>query len=406
MNSVERHLLMTISPTRVDPAVLRAMGTNTPTADDPAYIESFADALGDLRKLLEAERCKAYIFPGTGTLGMEALIANWLEPGAKVLVASTGFWGDRFAEVARRHGVVVTHATVPPGAGPDMAALEAELATGTYKALAWTHVDSSTGVRVDCAAMAVLARRYCALSLVDGIAGAGAEPFFQDECDVDVYLTATPKAIGVPAGLVLITAGARAQEALARRTSPVLVYSLDLTLWQPVMEAFESGAFGYFNTHALNLTMGLTVGLKLILAEGLENRWARHARIAMALRAGLTALGLRLVAEEGVRSNAMSTVFYPPGVGKELLAEVKAEGVVLAGGYHPVLGPQTFRIGHLGWVTPADALATIAAIERALARLGALPPDRQGAGIAAVQNTLSSPLIAPTLATGAVRSHS
>jgi alanine-glyoxylate transaminase/serine-glyoxylate transaminase/serine-pyruvate transaminase len=398
MNSVERHLLMTISPTRVDPAVLRAMAVVTPTNDDPAFIRTFGRALEDLRKVLEAERCQAFIFPGTGTLGMETLVVNWLEPGAKLLVASTGYWGDRFAEVARRHGVVVHHASVPAGDGPDMAALEAELAQGHYKAVAWTHVDSSTGVRVDCAAMASLARRYCALSLVDGIAGAAAEPFFQDECDVDVYLTATPKAIAVPAGLVLITAGSRAMEALARRTSPVLVYSLDLTQWLPVMEAMERGEFGYFNTPAINLTMALSVGLRLIIEEGLEARWARHAKVAFALRAGLAALGLQLVAQEGVQSNAMSTVFYPTGVGRELLSEMKVEGIVLAGGYHPTLGPRTFRIGHLGWVTPADALATVAALERCLARLGVLSPDRQGAGVTALQNALATPSIAPALA--------
>jgi alanine-glyoxylate transaminase/serine-glyoxylate transaminase/serine-pyruvate transaminase len=397
-NSVERHILMTISPTRSDPAVLRSMGTVTPTADDPGFVQTFGEALRDLKLVLEAERCHAFIFPGTGTLGMEALVANWLEPGAKLLVASTGFWGDRMAEVARRHGVVVHHATVRPGEGPDMGALEAELATGVYKALAWTHVDSSTGVRVDCAAMATLARRYCALSLVDGIAGAAAEPFFQDECDVDVYLTATPKAIAVPSGLVLITAGKRAMDALARRTSPVLCYALDLTQWQPVMEAYERGEFGYYNTPAINLSLALATGLRLILEEGLEARWARHARVANAIRAGLQALGLQLVAEEGVQSNALSTVYYPVGVGRELLAEVKAEGVVLAGGYHPQLGPRTFRIGHLGWVTPADAVATIAAIERALTRLGALAPDRQGAGLMACHQAFSAPSIAPALA--------
>lgn len=398
MNSVERHLLMTISPTRVDPAVLRAVGTVTPTNDDPAFIATFGQALRDLRSVLEAERCQPFIFPGTGTLGMETLVVNWLEPGAKLLVASTGYWGDRFAEVARRHGVVVHHATVPPGEGPDMAALEAELAQGHYKALAWTHVDSSTGVRVDCAAMATLARRYCALSLVDGIAGAAAEPFFQDECDVDVYLTASPKAIACPAGLVLITAGQRAMEALSRRTSRPLAYSLDLTEWQPVMSALERGEMAYFNTPAINLTMGLAVGLELILQEGLEARWARHARIATAMRAAFTAMGLTLVAQEGVQSNALSTLYYPAGVGRELLTEMKAEGIILAGGYHPTLGPRTFRIGHLGWVTPADALATIAALERTLSRLGALSPDRHGAGVMALQNALATPSIAPALA--------
>lgn len=396
-NSVERHILMTISPVRVDPRVLRAMAVPPPTNDDPAFVAAFGTALKALRTLLGAPSCQPFIIPGTGTLGMEVLVANWLEPGAALLVVSTGFWGDRFAEVARRHGVKVTHLQVAPGEGPDFSVVETELASGAYKAVAWTHVDSSTGVRVDSAAMAALARRYCALSLVDGIAGAGAEPFYQDACDVDVYLTASPKAIACPAGLILISAGARAVEALDRRTSPPLGYAIDLTEWKPVMQALEAGRFGYFNTPAQNLTLALKVGLELILAEGLEARWTRHARLANAMRAGLEALGLALVAQPGVRSNALSTVRYPRGVGRELLEAVKAEGIVLAGGYHPTIGPETFRIGHLGWVTAADVIATIDALGRCLVRMGALSPDRAGAAVAAAGAALTGPVNEPAL---------
>lgn len=396
-NSVERHILMTISPVRVDPRVLRAMAVPPPTNDDPAFVAAYGAALKMLRTLLGAPSCQPFIFPGTGTLGMEALVANWLEPGNALLVVSTGFWGDRFAEVARRHGVKVTHLQVPPGEGPDFGVVETELASGVYKAVAWTHVDSSTGVRVDSAAMASLARRYCALSLVDGIAGAGAEPFYQDACDVDVYLTASPKAIACPAGMILISAGARALEALERRTSPPLGYAIDLTEWKPVMQALEAGRFGYFNTPAQNLTLALKVGLELILEEGLEARWTRHARLAGAMRAGLEALGLELVAAPGVRSNALSTVRYPRGVGRELLEAVKAEGIVLAGGYHPTIGAETFRIGHLGWVTAADVVATVEAIGRCLVRLGAIPSERAGAAVAAAGASLTGPVHEPAL---------
>ena len=397
-NSAERHLLMTISPTRVDPRVLRAMAVPPPTNDDPAFVAAFAAALKMLRTLMGAPACQPFIFPGTGTLGMETLVVNWLEPGARLLVASTGFWGDRFADVARRYGVSVTHATVPPGEGPDLAALEAELASGTYKAVAWTHVDSSTGVRVDCAQMATLARRYCALSLVDGIAGAGAEPFYQDACDVDVYLSASPKALACPAGLILISAGARALDALERRTAPPLGYATDLTAWKPVMQALEANRFAYFNTPAQNLTLALKVGLELILEEGLEARWTRHARLAGALRTGLEALGLQLVAAPGLRSNALSTVRYPAGVGRALLDEMKAEGVVVAGGYHPTIGGETFRIGHLGWVTSADVIATIEALGRCLMRLGAVNRERAAAALTATSQALAGPVHEPALA--------
>lgn len=386
MNSAERHVLMTISPTRYDPAVLRAMATVPPVGDDPEFLGAFGDALRDLRAIMGAPDCRAFILPGSGTLGMEAVMVNWLEPGEKVLVVSTGYWGDRWAEIARRQGAEVCHLQVEPGAGPDLAAVEAELSKGGYRALAWTHVDSSTSVRLDPRPLAELARRHDVLSMVDGICAAGAERFEQDACGVDVYLAASPKALSVPAGLILLTASPRAMTLLERRATPVGVYSLDLTLWGPVFEQIEQGRFAYFNTPATSLVLALAVGFKQLLAEGLEARWSRHERLAGALRAGAHALGIEGVARPALRSNALSVLRYPPGIGRELVAAMRDEGVLVAGGYHPILGAATFRIGHLGWVSAHDVLATLGALERSLLRLGAAV--KPGAGVTAAQAAL------------------
>lgn len=370
MNSAERHVSMTISPTRYDPAVLRAMATVPPTGDDPLFIQAFAQALRDLRTIMGAEAGRSFILPGSGTLGMEAMVANWLAPGARVLVASTGYWGDRLAEIARHHGADVLVVASEPGHGPQLAEIESELAKGGFAALAWTHGDSSTSVRSDNGALAQLARRYGALSLVDGICAAGAEPFNQDQEGVDVYLAASPKALSVPAGLILLTVSPAAMDALERRQAPPLVYSLDLKRWGPVFEEIEAGRFAYFNTPATSLVLALSVGLQQILAEGIERRWERHAHLADAMRSAARAMELEFIAQEDVRSNALTVLRYPAGVGRELVGMMKAEGVLIAGGYHPTLGPETFRIGHLGWVSEADVLATVGALERVLCQLG------------------------------------
>jgi alanine-glyoxylate transaminase/serine-glyoxylate transaminase/serine-pyruvate transaminase len=366
-------ILMTVSPTRAHPDVLRAMATPPPAIDDPASLAAFGSAIRSLRQVLGAPSGQIFILPGTGTLGMETLVANWLAPGDRLLVASTGYWGDRFAIVARRHDVIVHRVAVAPGLPPDVGAVEQALLEDNYRALAWTHVDSSTGVLADTAPLAALARRYGALSLVDGVAGAGAEPFSQEADDVDVYLTATPKALAVPAGLILVSAGPRALHVLERRTHPPLVYALDLIEWLPVMRALERGSFAYFNTPALNLVLALDVGLARVLEEGLEARWARHRRLAAALRAGTDALGLAIVALPTCRSSVLTTFRYPEGIGRELVAAMRDEGVVVAGGFHPEIGDRSFRIGHLGWVCESDVLATLAALDRTLVRLGAAP---------------------------------
>lgn len=389
MNSAERHVSMTISPTRYDPAVLRTMATVPPTGDDPLFIQAFAQALRDLRTIMGAESGRSFILPGSGTLGMEAMVANWLEPGLRVLVVSTGYWGDRLAEIARHHGAEVLVVASEPGMGPNLAEIESELAKGGFAALAWTHGDSSTAVRSDNRALARLANRHGALSLVDGICAAGAEPFNQDQEGVDVYLAASPKALSVPAGLILLTVSPRAMGALERRQSPPLIYSLDLRRWGPVFAEIEAGRFAYFNTPATSLVLALSVGLKQILEEGIQRRWERHARLASAIRAAACALGLEIVASEDVRSNALTVLRYPKGVGRELVGMMKAEGVLIAGGYHPTLGPETFRIGHLGWVSEADVLATVGALERVLCHLGVR--STSGKGMTAAQEGLNSP---------------
>ena len=359
--------LLTISPTRAHPDVLRAMAEQQISNDDPAVIAAFRSSLLAFGEVLGSAACQGFIVPGTGTLGLDALAANWLTPGARVLVASTGYWGDRFALVAERHGADVHHAKVAPGAPPDIDAIERELREGGYTALAWTHVDSSTGVCADNAALANLAWRHGALSIVDGIAAAGAEPVRQDERGIDVYLTATPKALAVPAGLFLISASARALEALEQRSEPVRVYALDLLEWLPVMRAFEAGQFAYFNSPALNLVVALSVGLQRILDEGLEARFARHARTANLLRDKLRGIGIEPVARDDCRSAALTAFWYPEGIDKRMLSAVRDEGVLLAGGYHPEIGARTFRIGHFGWVNDADVQKAVVAIGRVLA---------------------------------------
>jgi len=173
----------------------------------------------------------------------------------------------------------------------------------------------------------------------------------------------------------------------ARRTRPSSLY-LDWTEWLPVMQGYERGAPAYFATPAVNLVMALDASLAQITAEGMPARVARHARLAGAFRAAWRALGLRtLPLREDLAANTLSAVYYPEGVDASLVARVRAEGVVIAGGLHPDAKMRYFRVGHMGALSPNDVLATVGAIERALAASGRRAA--LGAGVAAVQAALS-----------------
>lgn len=384
----ERKLLMIPGPIEFTPEVLQAMGQPTTSHLAANFIEAFGQALERLREVFLSPSGQPFIVAGSGTLAMDMAAANLIEPGDRALVVHTGYFSERFAAILERYGATVERIH-PPAIGdtPAMEDVAAALERSTYKVMTITQVDTSTGVLADVRALAGLGRQYGTLVVVDGVCSIAGEELRQDEWGVDVALTASQKAIGVPPGLALLVAGPRALEAFRRRRTPVANYYADWTEWLPVMEAYQARRPRYFATPAVNLVWALNVSLGQILAEGMEARIARHRRIARAFRAALSALGLRLVPVRPEKAaHTMTAVYYPEGVDSTLLEEVQRAGVILAGGLHPEIRTRYFRIGHMGAVNPADLLATVGAIEEGLARKGyAFEP---GTGLAAAQAAL------------------
>jgi alanine-glyoxylate transaminase/serine-glyoxylate transaminase/serine-pyruvate transaminase len=231
--------------------------------------------------------------------------------------------------------------------------------------------------------MAALGRRYGALIVVDGVCSVAGEELRMTEWGVDAALTASQKAIGVPPGLALVVAGPRAMETFRQRSSPVANYYADWTLWLPVMESYEARKPSYFGTPAVNLIWALNVSLGQILAEGMEARFARHRILGRACQAAVAALGLGQVPlEPEFAAHTMTAPRYPAGIGAaDLLPSIAKAGAVLAGGLHPEIRAEYFRIGHMGAAKVGDVLATVGAIEQGLAHCGY--EFEAGAGVAA-----------------------
>jgi alanine-glyoxylate transaminase/serine-glyoxylate transaminase/serine-pyruvate transaminase len=316
---------------------------------------------------------------------MDAACANLVEPGNKVLVVNTGYFGDRMGVILERYGAQVSQVRAAPGGHPALEEVESVLKAGDFKVMTITHVDTSTGVLADVPALAALGQRYGALVVVDGVCSVAGEDLRMSEWGVDVAFTASQKAVGVPPGLALMTASPRALATLKARKMPVGSYYADWNNWLPVMEAYEARKTAYFGTPAVNLVFALNVSLGQILQEGLKARFARHARISRAVKAGIAALGLGQVPlSDAIAAHTMTAPRFPEKVaGGDLLPQVASAGVTLAGGLHAAIKNEYFRIGHMGAVTLGDVLATLGAIETGLAACGY--SFEHGAGVAAAQ---------------------
>ncbi|HYX92519.1 MAG TPA: alanine--glyoxylate aminotransferase family protein [Myxococcaceae bacterium] len=385
----ERELMMIPGPVVYDPAVLRALSAPSLNHVSPEFIRLFGNVLRQLREVCLAPSAQPFVAAGSGTLAMEMAAANLIEPGDRVLVLNTGIFGDRMTLMLERHGAEVTQLRAAVGEAPRREQLESALSGGRFKAVTITHVDTSTGVRTDVQSLLGAVRSHGALSIVDGVCAAAGERFEQDAWGADLYLTASQKALGVPPGLALMTVSPRAIDAWRHRRSPVRAVYIDWTQWLPVMEGYEGGKQAYFGTPPVNHIAAMEVSLRQILAEGMERRFARHEACAKAFRAAWRAMGLELVAtSEVAAANTLSALYLPNTIDAATFpVRVREEGVVVAGGLHPEIKARSFRVGHMNAINGADVLATVGAVERALAKLG--HKGEPGVGVAAAQKVLA-----------------
>jgi alanine-glyoxylate transaminase / serine-glyoxylate transaminase / serine-pyruvate transaminase len=384
------NLLMIPGPVEFDAEVLAAMGAATPSHVSPEFIETFARALEQLRDVFLCPDGQPFILAGSGTLAMDSAGANLVEPGDKALVVSTGYFSDRFGQILERYGAKVTYISAPIGARPSLEQVEKTLKTGVFKLMVITHVDTSTGVINDIEGLANLAQPFGTLVIVDGVCSVAGEELRMTDWNIDLALTASQKAIGVPPGLAIFVARPRVLAAFQARKTPVMNYYADWTNWLPIMQSYAARKPAYFATPAVNLVSALKVSLTKIIKEGLQSRFQRHSAISQACKAGISALGLDQVPTQSeYRANTMTAPRYPEGmIGSDFLTNVSRAGVILAGGLHPQIRAQYFRIGHMGEVTIGEVLTTLAAIESALNASSYRIVI--GSGVAAAQKTYNS----------------
>jgi len=383
-----RKLLMIPGPVEFTPEVLRAMGEPTTSHVAPNFIETFGECLEMTRDVFLAPSAQPFIVAGTGTLAMDLAVCNITEPGDKALVVSSGYFGGRMGDILCRYGAEVDHLTAEIGDVAGAEQLKDKLDEKDYDIVTFTYVDTSTGVLTDVETLAPIAKKAGCLTVVDGVCGTAGAECRTEEWDIDVHLTGSQKAIGVPPGLAILTVSEDAMDKFENRETPVANYYADFGNWLPIMEAYENRGGAYFGTPAVNLINALHASYSQILDEGMEARFERHERLAKAFRAGAEGMGLKMLPKsEELASPTLTALYYPEGVDASLTGDINEEGAIVAGGLHPDIKEEYFRVGHMGDCNESDVLSTLGAIERALAKNGYT--CAAGAGVAAAQRVLS-----------------
>jgi aspartate aminotransferase-like enzyme len=363
----------------VQPEVLAALARETLSHTDPRFVEIYRHSLTRTRELFTCHQGEVFVLAGSGTLAMEMSLLNTVQAGERILVLSQGYFGDRFAQIAQRYGILVDCLTAEWGkrvAAPEVASM---LSRNRYRAVTITHVDTSTGVQADLETLVPLIKQHGALVILDGVcASAALEESMSRESGnpastLDVVLTGSQKAIGLPPGLLVLAMGEQAMA--ARQAMPTVpAYYGDVLNWLPVMQ----NPSRYFATPPVNLIVAYETGLEGIFAEGLPARYARHRAQARAFRAAMRSMGFTVLAEEDLAAPTVSCLLYPRGIEDVAFRKALAQrGVIVAGGLAHLQG-KAFRLGHLGNVTARELRQAVIAMAEVLQEMGN-PVDREPA---------------------------
>ena len=380
-----QRILLGPGPSSVNPRVLQAMTLPILGHLDPRFFRVMDEVCAMLREVYRTENLMTVPLSATGTGAMEAACANMLERGDKIIVCRNGFFGDRLADIAERCGAETVTLDFAWGDPLDVQVLADALEQhGPVKAVGVVHAETSTGVLTPLPEIVNLVHRHDALVIVDAVTSLGGHDLRMDEWDLDVCYSGTQKCLGAPPGLAPISFGPRAMEVINTRQSQVQSFYFNLK----DLENYWNQTRAYHHTTPISMTYALRESLRMMMEEGIENRIRRHARVAAALRAGLEALGIGLMAPEGYRLNPLTTALIPEGVEdtavrQRLLGDFNIE---IGGGLGQVRG-KAWRIGLMGEsAKETNVFALLSALEQILPNLGY--EVATGASLSAAQRAL------------------
>jgi aspartate aminotransferase-like enzyme len=377
-----KQYLLSPGPTPIPNEVALAMSETMIHHRTPQFNKVFEEARQGLKKLFATQN-DVLMLASSGTGAMEASVANLFSPGDKVLVVNGGKFGERWRNISKAYGLSPVELKVEWGKAVSVDEVEKQL--NAHPDLQGVMIQASETSTTALHPVKEIARltKNGPLFIVDGVTAVGVLPVPVDEWGIDVLVTGSQKALMLPPGLGFIALSDRAWEKTKNAKLPRFYFDLNL---ERKNQQKGSGAF----TPAVSLIFGVRASLRMMEREGLDNVYARHARMSRATRAAAVALGLKLLAPDSP-SPAATGIFLPQGIDADRVLEFLRDhmGVVLAEGQDQLKG-KVIRIAHVGYMGAFDVITAIAALEMALRKFGAEIPF--GRGVAAAQEVLMEAL--------------
>ena len=371
LNSPEAPLrkLMGPGPLDIHPRVYQALTSPVIGHMDPAYFKTLDQVAAGLRQVFQTQNKVTHATPGTGTSGMEACVANLMEPADPVLVCVHGYFGDRVRLMAERQEADITVIEGEWGRPTDPQRIKEAFHNKGYKVIALVHAETSTGVRQPMDDIVRLAGEHGTMVLLDTVTSLGGVEIKVDDWGLDAAYSCSQKCIGAPPGLAPVTFSDRAIQAARNRKHPIRSWYLDITLLDRYWGAAPRV---YHHTSSSTLNYALLEALLLIEEEGLQNRFERHFKNHQALVAGVEAMGLEMLVTPEHRLPTLNTIRVPDGVDEAKVRTylLQTFNLEIGAGLGALAG-QVWRVGLMGYSSSAEnVLFFLSAISRALAVQG------------------------------------
>jgi len=401
--SMGKRTILTPGPVEVDPRVLRALATPIVGQFDPEFTAMMNETSDMIRDVFRTTNARALPVDGTSRSGVEAALTAVIEPGDTVLVPVYGRFGNLLVEIAERLGAVVETMDVAWGGVFDPAEIASAVRRKRPKVLALVHGETSTGRVQSFEGIGEACRDVDALFVVDAVATLGGVPFETDLWKVDIAVTGAQKCLSVPAGMAPVTWNDRAEAKMRarRRIEKGIRVEGDEVSDRPAIRSnyldlvqladYWSPARLNHHTEATSMLYALREGLRLVLEEGLEQRWARHRLHEAAVVAGVEAMGLSLYGDPASKVAVVTCITIPTGVDGDAVRAYLLDqfGVEIASSFGPLKG-KIWRIGTMGYsASRFNVLHGLGALEAALIHFGVRV--NAGAGVQAALKVYATP---------------
>jgi alanine-glyoxylate transaminase/serine-glyoxylate transaminase/serine-pyruvate transaminase len=343
--SLPDRILLGPGPSNIPPRVSKAISDHVVGHLDPVFLSIMEEVQAMLREVFMTENRFTIPISGTGSAGMESALVNTIERGDNVLVCVNGVFGTRMCDIVERCGGILKRIDAQWGKPVEIDLVRQAMEDFPAKIVAIVHAETSTGVLQPLEEISKIVHGHDALLIIDAVTSLAGVEVKIDDWEVDVCYSGTQKCLSCPPGLAPITFNSRAVEKLKNRKEAVQSWYLDMTM----LEKYWGPDRVYHHTAPISMIYALRESLRLVLEEGLRQRWERHRKYHNALVSGLEKLGLSMLVEKKYRTPMLNSVIIPEGVDdgsvrNRLLNEYNIE---IGSGLGPLKG-KIWRIGLMG----------------------------------------------------------